>query len=317
MRKKIYSLFIVIMFTTLIILFFSFSKIVSNAIIFSTELFLKNIFPSLFPMFLISSMLISIGFPEFLALVTKNIMTKIFKTKGEASFVFFMSMLTGFPSSAKYTNDLLEKKLITKKEATKILSFTFFSNPLFIINTVGVMFLNNKKIGFLILLSHAIGNIIIGFIFRNFNKSTNINNHLDTKKALKNFNNKINNTSLFNTLLNAIKDSIKTLTIVFGTITCFLIITSLVNHIFNLNSYTNVIITSILEVTSGLKAISMLKESTYLKALLSVFFISFGGLSVHAQIMNLLLDKDIPYLPFLFARIMHAFISTFILYLLL
>ena len=317
MKKKIYSIFIIIIFTILIISFFSYSKIVNNAINYSIELFIKNIFPSLFPMFLISSMLISIGVPEFFGNIFKNITAKLFKAKGEASFVFFMSMLTGFPSSAKYINDLLDKTLINKKEASKILCFTFFSNPLFIINTVGIMFLNNKKLGFLILISHILGNIILGFIVRNFNKSPRVYNNINIKKSLNSFSDNINNTNLFYCLLASIKESIKVLTVVFGTITSFLIITSIVNHTFNLSANFNMLLTSILEVTSGLKAISLLNVNMYNKALLSVFFISFGGLSVHAQIMNLLIKKDIPYLAFLVSRISHAFISTFILAILL
>ena len=81
-------------------------------------------------------------------------MTKLFNVKGIGSFVFFMSMISGYPSNAKYVKELLDKKLINEVDANKILMFTCFSNPLFIINTVGIMFFNNIKIGFFMLISN-------------------------------------------------------------------------------------------------------------------------------------------------------------------
>ena len=44
--------------------------------------------------------------------------------------------------------------------------------------------------------------------------------------------------------------------------------------------------------------------------------ISFGGLSVHMQIFSILSDTKIKYLPFLTARVMHAFISSFLVFIL-
>ena len=58
---------------------------------------------------------------------------------------------------------------LNEKEATKILMFSHFSNPLFILGTVSLTFLNNKKIGLIVMMSHYLSNIIIGFLFRNYN----------------------------------------------------------------------------------------------------------------------------------------------------
>ena len=68
--------------------------------------------------------------------------------------------------------------------------------------------------------------------------------------------------------------------------------------------------------TQGLKYISILEIPLKLKAILSVMIISFGGLSVHMQIFSILSDTKIKYLPFLTARVMHAFISSFLVFIL-
>ena len=161
MKKKLYSFTIIITLLITIINIFLNSNTLNQTITFSSNLFLKNIMPSLFPMFIISSILVEIDIPKVLGNIFKKPMNILFKTKGEGAFIFFMSMITGFPSSAKYINDLLNKKQINTKDAQKILMFSFFSNPLFIVNTVGIMFLKRQKIGIMLLISHILGNIII------------------------------------------------------------------------------------------------------------------------------------------------------------
>ena len=308
MKKKLYSFTIIITILITIINIFLNSNTLNQTITFSSNLFLKNIMPSLFPMFIISSILVEIDIPKVLGNIFKKPMNILFKTKGEGAFIFFMSMITGFPSSAKYINDLLNKKQINTKDAQKILMFSFFSNPLFIVNTVGIMFLKSQKIGIMLLISHILGNIIIGVIFKNYNQTKSIPN---TKiNNLKYLNTKINNTNLFKVLITSIKTSIETLINIFGIITFFLII---INILFKTKNIITIPLIGILEMTSGLKYLSISNIDYNIKVLLSMFLISFGGFSVHFQIMSILHKKKVKYLPFLISRIIHGIISVLIL----
>lgn len=311
MKKNIFKIFIVIFLLIITFSIFSYSNEINDTIYLSINLFIKNIFPSLFPMFVISSILVAIKTPKFLGNIFSNIMFHLFKVKGEGSFVFFMSMISGFPSSSIYIKELLDKKLITINDANKILTFTFFSNPLFIINSVGIMFLNNKRFGIYILLSNILGNIITGILFRNLYEVKE-DNIVNLKKSLKDFSIDINNAKIFKEFLIGIKSSLKTLMNIFGIITCFLIITKIVTLKLNLNSFLSSLITGLLEMTSGLKSITNLNINENIKLLISTFFISFGGLSVHAQILNCLDNYKINYFVFLISRIIHASISVFI-----
>ena len=308
--KKLYSFFILFTITIFIIAIFIKSNILYNTINFSIKLFINNIFPSLFPMFIISSLLTEIDIPIILGNIFQKPINKLFKTKKEAAFIFFMSLITGFPSSAKYIDDLIEKKLITNKDGNKILMFTFFSNPLFIINTIGILFFNSKKIGYLILISHILGNIIVGLIFRNYHKEkpNKINKEFNNIEYLTN---KINNTNLFKTLTISIKNSLDILINIFGTITFSLIITNLI--IKNTSNIENIIITGLIEMTTGLKLLSTIKLTKQIKLFLSTFFICFGGLSIHIQIFIILTKRKIKYLPFLISRIIHGLTSGIII----
>lgn len=162
------------------------SKQILDSVKFSVSIWYNNIFPSLFPFFVLSEFLTNYGFVEFISELLKPIMVKIFKTDSKCAFIFVMSMLTGFPSNAKYTRELYQNNFINKTQAAKILTFTHFSNPLFILGTLSISFLNNKEVGLLVLIIHYFTNIIVGLIFRNFYPTKENINKISLKKALKN-----------------------------------------------------------------------------------------------------------------------------------
>jgi sporulation integral membrane protein YlbJ len=292
------------------------SNYVMKSVSFSLLLWTENIFPSLFPFFVISNLLINCGFASFLGELLKPFMYHVFRIKGEASFVLALSMLSGFPSSAKYTRELYDKGLINEYEASKLLTFTHFSNPLFILGTISIMFLNNKEVGLLILICHYISNLIIGLIFRNYYISKKDTSKVSLKKAFDVMHEKrlASGKSIGLMISNALMNSINTLLLILGVISMFLIITTIIDQNITLNLYNQSILNGTLEMTQALKYVSLLPIPLKNKALLSTMFISFGGFSVHMQTIGLISDTKIKYLPFLVARILHASISSLLIY---
>lgn len=281
---------------------------VSSATSLAFDIWKNNLFPFLFPMFVISEVMISLNAIDIFSNLGNNIITKLFKVKKEGTFILIMSMLSGFPSSAKYINSMYEKGILNDNDASKILMFTHFSNPLFIIGTISSTFLGNIKLAKLIFLSHYLTNILIGIMFRNYNPIKKENNlssfkYSSTKESSK---------SLGVILGNAIVNSINTLLLILGTISIFLLITTILNSTIDLGNTGNAIINGIIEMSQGLKYVSMLEISLHLKTTLSVMIISFGGLSVHLQVMSILSNTKVKYLPFLLSRIIHALIAGLI-----
>ena len=307
----------------IIIILFSYeiltsSKEIFETVSFSFNIWKNNIFPSVFPFFIISELLINYGFVELVSELAKPIMNTLFRINSKCAFIFILSIISGFPSNAKYAKELYLEGEITVDEASKILTFTHFANPLFILGTVSIVFLNNKEIGFLILICHYLSNIIIGIIFRNYSISKNEKNHVSIKTAFLNMHRKrINNNKNFGQIItNSLAKSINTLLLILGIITVFLIITTIIDNNINLNNFYQSILNGVFEMTQGLKYIGILDIPLKMKAILSCMILSFGGLSVHMQIISIISDTDIKYLPFLTARILHSFISSVMIYLL-
>lgn len=311
MKKILVSLLYITLICIICIEVLINSEVVLNSVKLSFSIWQNNIFPSLFPFFIIGNILISLGFPNILGEVFKNITYKLFKINKNGAFVIILSMLSGFPSSAKYIKELYLKGELNDKEATKLLTFTHFSNPLFVLGTVSCVFLNKPELGIPILVSHYLGNLFIGLIIRNYYVSKEDNTKVNIKNAVKNVK---ENKSFGFILSNSISSGINTLLLILGTISVFLVLTSLINTIFSLNSFNKTIVSGLFEMTQGLKNLENLNISINIKGLISVIILSFGGLSVHMQILTILSDTKIKYFPYFIFRIFHAVISAIIFY---
>lgn len=304
MKKNIVNLFLILIIMLFCYELLTKSNDIKTSIIISFDLWKNNLFPYLFPFFIISDLLINFNFIEIINKYFNKYMYKIFKINSASSFIFFMSIISGIPSNAKYINSLIKNKQMDVYEAQKILLFSHFCNPLFILGFIANI-LGNRKLAILILLVHYSTNIVIGLIFRNYhpNKNVNINN----KKITNNFSKIISNSIL---------NSINTLLLILGVISFFSCITTIINTTLS-SQLLKSIICGIFEITQGINQISLLNISNKLKVSLITFIVSFGGLSSHMQVMSILEDTQIKYIPYFLSRILHGIIASFVIYIII
>jgi len=306
MKKKIFDAVIILAFLVLLFEILTNKNLVSETISYSLNLWVTSVLPSLFPFFIISDVLISYNITNYIPNIFKKTFTKLFRINDAQLTIFFLSCVSGFPSNARNTRNLYDKGIITKEEASHILMFTHFSNPLFILSTVAVSFLNQESYGIFILISHYLGNFILGLFVRNY---SSVSDHYYMTNLEK-------SQSFSQVFLHAIRSSVDTLLMILGTLTCFLLVSSLMINRLEVGIYSSSILRGILEITMGLKSLSLLPLTDIYKVVIATMFISFGGFSVHLQVISQLVDTDIPYQPFFVARVFHALFSGGICYLL-
>ena len=293
--------FTVILFSIIFIIFLiTNNKDVLESINFSISIWKDNIFPCLFPFFIVSNILIHYGFIELIEPYFKTFMNKMYNLPSSCSYALILSLFSGFPSGAKYIVNLLDKRIINDNEANRLLTFTHYSNPLFIIGFIGSIIFNSKIIGFIILISHILSGLITGYIF-NRNKCFKENNSYYILNSFK---------AIGKVLSDSILDSLNTLFLLLGIVTIFSLIISLFQNIFNFNDYFKVILSGLLEMTQGIKNINLLNISLFLKVILVTIFISFGGFSVHIQVLSIISSYKIKYKYFLVSRIIHSIIAS-------
>ena len=293
MKNKLLELVIVVIFLSLLIT----PNIITAEILEALKVFINTLFPSIFPFFLVSDLLISYNFPNTLNKYLKEVTKKIFHVEGASSFVIIMSMLSGFPSGAKYIKTLLDKNLINIDEANYLIIFTHFANPLFVLTVTKGLF-KNTQLSYIILICMYLSNLILGFIIRPKQVKSN-------KKSLETL--KIPNFST--NLTSSIISSLKLLAIILGNTCFFYIVTGLIMKLFHHNQLITILINGFFDITRGITSLTNLSGFITLKAILILTFLAFGGININMQVASIISNSNIKYSNFLIGRICQCAIS--------
>ena len=173
-----------------------YSAVAKNGI----EVWAKILLPSLLPFFILTKLLASTGVVDGICSVFSPVMTKLYKCPSISCYSFFMSIITGYPVGSKLISDLYNIGKLTKNEAIKATSFCSNSGPMFILGSVAIGMFADKKMGVIILISHILGALANGLLYRNYGekcgkkiRAKNIDNvasisalNVDPNKSLKN-----------------------------------------------------------------------------------------------------------------------------------
>ena len=296
MKKKYQELFAVLIILFLYLGIFINPSLIIESGISSINIFKTKLFPSIFPFFVLASLLLELGIATKISNKLNPIFKRLFHVEGNSSFIILVSIISGFPSSSKYAVESYKSKTIDKTTANYLLTFTHFANPLFILGTCGLI-LNSLSLAYKILIIQIISNLILGIILRP--------KEIISSKKMNNYQNK----SFLEALPKAINDAIKLLLFMLGSITFFMFFSKLLTTSLSLNSFFETIITGILDMTSGISLVPSIDTTNYIRGLLVLTFITFGSFSVHLQVLNNIKEEDLEYKYFFFGRIIETSIA--------
>lgn len=304
MKTKYKNIIIIICSLFFLVNLIIYRNLVFDTVGFSLNIWITSLLPALFPFFIVSDILINYDVIKYFPKVIRNSIKYLFNVSDNGLVIILLSMLSGFPSNARNIKNMYLDKKITKEEGEHLLYFTHFSNPMFILGTIPLI-LNSNKISKYILISHYLANIILGICLRKYNRvnDSNTSNYKEDK----------HNFGLV--LTTSIRKSLDSVLSILGTLTVFLIISTLLINFFNLDNTSSLLIKSILELTSGLKELGSYNLLDKYLLIISSCILSFGGLSVHMQVINELVDTDISYKNYFIGRILQVVLSLGISYL--
>ena len=298
MKKKLMDFTFCLFCFISIIFIFKNNKEVANVILEAVNLFFKKVFVSLFPMFILNDILINLNIPYYFYLLFNKLFLKVFHTSGLGAYVFIMSLISGTPSNAYILKELVELEKLSIEEANHFLTFTYFSNPLFLTVMLSTIF--NARIVLKIILCHYIANIIIGILMRNKAPKIVTNQKYTQNKSK-------------SSIIKSINKSISTLLMILGTICFYMLLTFIVTNLLPDNLLIKTLIFGFLEITNGLNTITSLNIFIQIKEIIASAIISFGGLSIHTQIKAILENTNMNYSYFLKGRIMQSIISVILI----
>ena len=323
--KKYFFTMLFLLFTITLIIF-SASNL--DAARNGLTLWANSVVPTLLPFFIATELLCKTNFIQILGKYLNKFIKPIFNLPGESVIAIIMGIISGYPVGAKVVCNLYEKKICSKAEAERLIAFTNNSGPIFILGSVGVSLLGNAKIGQLLLISHILSSLIVGFIFR-FWKQNQVN------LTFRNYNSEntelVRVSNLGEILGDAIKKSIFTVLSIGGFIVLFSVIISILTSSQILVIIANSLeffgipyefslgfLTGIIELTNGLQATSLFYTSMPTSCiLLCSFLLGFGGLSVLLQVFSVISKSKISIKSYFYGKLLHGTISVILTFLLL
>ena len=94
----------------------------------------ETMIPALFPMMLLSSILVDTGFAAKIGRLLNTTLFRFLKISDNGCYCLLTGFLFGFPMGAKTTADMMIKHNISKKEAEYLLTFINSIGPMYTIN---------------------------------------------------------------------------------------------------------------------------------------------------------------------------------------
>ncbi|MFK0525783.1 sporulation integral membrane protein YlbJ [Paenibacillus illinoisensis] len=308
------------------------------------------LFPSLFPFLVLSELLLGFGIVHFLGTLLNPLMRPLFRVPGSGGFVFAVSCASGYPTGAKLTAQLWDQKLVTREEGERLVAFTTSSDPIFMIGAVSVGFFHNVAVAPVLVASHYAAAFIVGLLMRFHGRAASSSSPSPTPststekqrgsrliQAIHAMHEaRMADGRAFGELLSqAVSSSLRLIIIVGGLVVFFSVMMELLVQTGSLGvlyqmteqlltfmnlppSLSQSLVGGLFEVTLGAKEAGGAGTAAPLvyKAAAAAFVLSWGGLSVHAQIMSILSNTPMRYGPFLFARAIHALIAPVLVLLL-
>ena len=249
-----------------------------------------TLMPTMFASILFSQILIKLDFEKYIPNFIINIFKKIFNINKKEVIIFILSIISGYPNNAKMLNN--------NQNLNVIVNYTSFVNPIFLICTVGIIYLKDIKLALIIYISHILSNIILGILLKNKNK-------VSMEKD-----NTSNNSSIFEIYFSSLKSTTSSLVMIFSNILFFSILLSLITNILPFKGIINSLILGIFEFSNGIYLISLSNISIFLKGLFILIIITFSSFSIHMQMISV--NEKIKYTKFFLFRILCVFISIII-----
>lgn len=334
--KKYLSPFPTILVMILFVLIITYPEQAFHSALSGLNVFLNSVFPALLPFFIVSDLMVGLGIIDFLSVILSPLMWPLFRCSGQASFVWIVSVSSGYPAGARLVSMLRQNRKIDVIEAQRILSFCSTSGPLFILGAVAVGMLGSLEGGTVILVSHYLASIIIGLIFRFYKSEDQYIHYPKSQRSLS----KLIKGSIksqkkpFGLLMgDAVNSAISTLLVVGGFIVLFAVVINLLIELGFIGSMANIflklskplfkldlrliegVIGGLFEITIGSRLICQSLASLEEKVVALSFIIGWSGLSINAQAIALLSKSGIKFGLYMLIKLFHGLLAAIISYL--
>ncbi|NLW55502.1 MAG: sporulation integral membrane protein YlbJ [Firmicutes bacterium] len=301
------------------------------------QIFGQIVFPSLFPFFVLTEVMLGLGIVHFIGVFLEPLMRPVFNVPGVGAFALSMGLAAGYPMDAVITGKFRRMNLCSQIEGERLLAFTNTADPLFMFGAVAVGMFGHPEIGAIIAIAHYLSAFTVGFIYRFYGlkerpapETEQPGQHSENilKRAVREMlkAHREDNRPLGQLAGDAVNESISTLLMIGGFIIVFSVVSRLMEEIglmslilpgikgllktLGLNpALGTAIIKGFLEIDLGTVAAAQAMAPLGDRLVVASAIIAWSGLSVHGQVISVIHETDIRIAPYLVARVLHTFLG--------
>ncbi len=262
----------------------------------------RAIVPSIFPFMVLSKYIIYSGYALKLSKIIGEPCHKLPGFPGEAAAALVLGIAGGYPIGAASICDMVKSGQLSKNSGELMLPYCNNASPLFVIGTVGSVFLNNKSAGVVIYIIHILSSLICAFVYR---KSFAPHFKPQTGTAAP---------PCRTPFITAVSDA------AYGTVNicAYILFFSVVNKAVAIVPFKSDLTQSILygffEISNGAQSIACLSLNPVFKYALICAILSFSGLCVYLQVSASVKDASLSLKPYLKGKLLCSVLSFILAY---
>ncbi len=277
------------------------------------------IVPSLFPFFVLSSLVVDLGLAAYLGRAMEGLMRPLFRVSGSCAAAVALGFIGGYPVGARTALQLYQQGLCSKTEAERLLAFCNNSGPAFILGVVGAGVFGDGRVGLLLYLTHALASVLVGLLFRFYGGRGESRRPPRRPKP-------IATVTLPAAFTGAVTRAMQSTLNICAFVVFFAVVLRMLSAFGVLSlaakglsalgfreEWARRLVAGLLELSSG---VSSLRGEAQLAGRVSMaaFMLGWAGLSVHCQVLSFLADSGLSARVYLAGKLCHGLIAAGLTY---
>ena len=278
------------------------------------------ILPSLFPFFVLSSLVVALGMSRYLGRLLEPVMAPLFRVNGSCAAALALGFVGGYPVGARTAIELYQNGQCSRTEAERLLAFCNNSGPAFILGVVGAGVFGSGKAGLMLYLAHILASLAVGLIFRFYKPSHRPQTY---RRGGPQFQAASFPVAFTHSITGAMSSALNICAFVLF-FTVFLRLLSYAGVLGTLarglaalfsplglsELWARRLMTGLLEVSSG---VSSLTDGGLTGRLsMAAFMLGWAGVSVHCQVLAFLGDSGLSMRTYVVGKLLHGILSSLI-----
>lgn len=279
------------------------------------------ILPSLFPFFVLSSLVVELGMSRYLGRLLEPVMAPLFRVNGACGTALALGFVGGYPVGARTAIQLYQSGQCSRTEAERMLAFCNNCGPAFILGVVGTGVFGSGAAGLLLYLAHLLASLLVGILFRFYKPSEGPRRG---RSAAPQFQAVRFSAGFTRSVTGALQSTLN----ICAFILFFTVLLRILAHSGLLSAlsaalatlfsplglspvWAQRLITGLLELSSGVSSLTDGGMSGRLS--MAAFMLGWAGVSVHCQVIAFFGDSGLSLRTYLAGKALHGFLSALLI----